>query len=344
VRGTAKKAYMSRSIGIDLGTANTIVYVKGKGIVLREPSVVAIEAKSGKVVAVGSDAKLMLGRTPGSIIAMRPFKDGVIAEFDVTAAMLHQFFKKVSGNTMLTRPRVVICIPYGVTEVEKRAVENATLEAGAQSVALIEEPIAAAIGSGLKIGEARGHMICDIGGGTTEVAVISLGGIVLSTSLRIAGDEMDEAIVGYMRRRFNVLIGESTAELLKKNIGSIHPTADRSEMQVRGRNLLSGLPTTITINSANIREAITEPVSHIVDALRTTLENTPPELSGDIYDSGIMLAGGGALLAGLDVLLSGVTGIRVLRAKHPLDAVAIGIGRVIESEDKYPGAVMYRTR
>jgi len=335
---------MSRSIGIDLGTANTLVYVKGKGIVLREPSVVAIEAKSGKVVAVGSDAKLMLGRTPGSITAMRPLKDGVIAEFDVTAAMLHQFFKKVSGNTMLTRPRVIICIPYGVTEVEKRAVEDATLEAGAQSVALIEEPIAAAIGSGLKIGGARGHMICDIGGGTTEVAVISLGGIVLSTSLRIAGDEMDEAIVGYMRRKFNVLIGDSTAELLKKNIGSIHPTADRGEMAVRGRNLLSGLPTTITINSANIREAITEPVSHIIDALRTTLENTPPELSGDIYDNGIMLAGGGALLAGLDVLLSSVTGIRILRAKYPLDAVAIGIGRVIEAEDKYPGAVMFRSR
>lgn len=311
---------------------------------LREPSVVAIEAKSGKVVAVGSDAKLMLGRTPGSITAMRPLKDGVIAEFDVTAAMLHQFFKKVSGNTMLTRPRVIICIPYGVTEVEKRAVEDATLEAGAQSVALIEEPIAAAIGSGLKIGGARGHMICDIGGGTTEVAVISLGGIVLSTSLRIAGDEMDEAIVGYMRRKFNVLIGDSTAELLKKNIGSIHPTADRGEMAVRGRNLLSGLPTTITINSANIREAITEPVSHIIDALRTTLENTPPELSGDIYDNGIMLAGGGALLAGLDVLLSSVTGIRILRAKYPLDAVAIGIGRVIEAEDKYPGAVMFRSR
>jgi len=335
---------MSRSIGIDLGTANTLVYVKGKGIVLREPSVVAIEAKSGKVVAVGSDAKLMLGRTPGSITAMRPLKDGVIAEFDVTAAMRHQFFKKVSGNTMLTRPRVIICIPYGVTEVEKRAVEDATLEAGAQSVALIEEPIAAAIGSGLKIGGARGHMICDIGGGTTEVAVISLGGIVLSTSLRIAGDEMDEAIVGYMRRKFNELIGDSTAELLKKNIGSIHPTADRGEMAVRGRNLLSGLPTTITINSANIREAITEPVSHIIDALRTTLENTPPELSGDIYDNGIMLAGGGALLAGLDVLLSSVTGIRILRAKYPLDAVAIGIGRVIEAEDKYPGAVMFRSR
>ncbi len=335
---------MSRSIGIDLGTANTLVYVKGKGIVLREPSVVAIEAKSGKVVAVGSDAKLMLGRTPGSITAMRPLKDGVIAEFDVTAAMLHQFFKKASGNTMLTRPRVIICIPYGVTEVEKRAVEDATLEAGAQSVALIEEPIAAAIGSGLKIGGARGHMICDIGGGTTEVAVISLGGIVLSTSLRIAGDEMDEAIVSYMRRKFNVLIGDSTAELLKKNIGSTHPTAVRGEMAVRGRNLLSGLPTTITINSANIREAITEPVSHIIDALRTTLENTPPELSGDIYDNGIMLAGGGALLAGLDVLLSSVTGIRILRAKYPLDAVAIGIGRVIEAEDKYPGAVMFRSR
>lgn len=344
MRGTAIKAYMSRSIGIDLGTANTLVYVKGKGIVLREPSVVAIEAKSGKVVAVGSDAKLMLGRTPGSITAMRPLKDGVIAEFDVTAAMLHQFFKKVSGRTMLTRPRVIICIPYGVTEVEKRAVEDATLEAGAQSVALIEEPIAAAIGSGLRIGGARGHMICDIGGGTTEVAVISLGGIVLSTSLRIAGDEMDEAIVGYMRRKFNVLIGDSTAELLKKNIGSIHPSADRGEMQVRGRNLLSGLPTTITINSANIREAITEPVSHIIDALRTTLENTPPELSGDIYDNGIMLAGGGALLTGLDVLLSSVTGIRVLRAKYPLDAVAIGIGRVIEAADKYPGAVMFRSR
>ena len=335
---------MSRSIGIDLGTANTLVCVKGKGIVLREPSVVAVEARTGKVVAVGSEAKLMLGRTPGSITAMRPLKDGVIAEFDVAAAMLHQFFKKVSGNTMLTRPRVVICIPYGVTEVEKRAVEDATFEAGAQSVALIEEPIAAAIGTGLKIGSSRGNMVIDIGGGTTEVAVISLGGIVLSNSLRVAGDELDEAIVNYLRRKCNVLIGDTTAEMLKKAIGSIHPAADRGEMEVRGRNLLSGLPATVKINSANIREAIKEPVSHIVDALRTTLESTPPELSGDIYDNGIMLAGGGALLGGLDMLLSGVTGIRVRRPKHPLDSVAIGIGRVLESENQFPGAIQYRTR
>ncbi|MCD7944415.1 MAG: rod shape-determining protein [Clostridia bacterium] len=335
---------MGRSIGIDLGTANTIVCVKGKGIVLREPSVVAIESRTGKVVAVGSDAKRMLGRTPGSITAMRPLKDGVIAEFDVAAAMLHQFFKKVSGNTMLTRPRVVICIPYGVTEVEKRAVEDATLEAGAQSVALIEEPIAAAIGTGLKIESPRGNMIIDIGGGTTEVAVISLGGIVLSNSLRVAGDELDEAIVNYMRRKFNILIGESTAERLKKEIGSIHPAAGRGEREVRGRNLLSGLPMTVTINSANIREAISEEITHIVDALSATLESTPPELSGDIYDNGIMLAGGGALLGGLNILLSQLTGIRVIKPKRPLDAVALGIERVLESEDKFPGATQYRTR
>ncbi|MCD7747378.1 MAG: rod shape-determining protein [Firmicutes bacterium] len=335
---------MGRSIGIDLGTANTIVCVKGKGIVLREPSVVAIESRTGKVVAVGSDAKRMLGRTPGSITAMRPLKDGVIAEFDVAAAMLHQFFKKVSGNTMLTRPRVVICIPYGVTEVEKRAVEDATLEAGAQSVALIEEPIAAAIGTGLKIESPRGNMIIDIGGGTTEVAVISLGGIVLSNSLRVAGDELDEAIVNYMRRKFNILIGESTAERLKKEIGSIHPAADRGEREVRGRNLLSGLPMTVTINSANIREAISEEITHIVDALSATLESTPPELSGDIYDNGIMLAGGGALLGGLNILLSQLTGIRVIKPRRPLDAVALGIERVLESEDKFPGATQYRTR
>ncbi|MCD7775970.1 MAG: rod shape-determining protein [Firmicutes bacterium] len=335
---------MGRSIGIDLGTANTIVCVKGKGIVLREPSVVAIESRTGKVVAVGSDAKRMLGRTPGSITAMRPLKDGVIAEFDVAAAMLHQFFKKVSGNTMLTRPKVVICIPYGVTEVEKRAVEDATLEAGAQSVALIEEPIAAAIGTGLKIESPRGNMIIDIGGGTTEVAVISLGGIVLSNSLRVAGDELDEAIVNYMRRKFNILIGEATAERLKKEIGSIHPAADRGEREVRGRNLLSGLPMTVTINSANIREAISEEITHIVDALSATLESTPPELSGDIYDNGIMLAGGGALLGGLNILLSQLTGIRVIKPRRPLDAVALGIESVLESEDKFPGATQYRTR
>ncbi|MBE6563639.1 MAG: rod shape-determining protein, partial [Ruminococcaceae bacterium] len=276
---------MSRSIGIDLGTANTIVYVKDKGIALREPSVVAVESRSKKVVAVGSEAKHMLGKTPGSIIAMRPLKDGVIAEFDFTTQMLRHFFKKVSGNTIFSRPKVMICVPYGVTEVEKRAVQDVTLEAGAQSVGLIEEPIAAAIGSGLKVESPRGSMIVDIGGGTTEVAVTSLGGIVLSTSLRTAGDELDEAIVNYIKRKYNILIGEVTAEYLKKSIGSVHPAADRGIMEVRGRNLLNGLPAIITVSSGEIREAMGEQLAHIIECIRTTLENTPPELSSDIYDT-----------------------------------------------------------
>lgn len=332
---------MSRSIGIDLGTANTIVYVKGKGIALREPSVVAVESRSKRVVAVGSEAKLMLGKTPGSITAMRPLKDGVIAEFDFTTQMLRHFFKKVSGNTIFTRPRVMICVPYGVTEVEKRAVQDVTLEAGAQSVGLIEEPIAAAIGSGLKVESARGSMIVDIGGGTTEVAVTSLGGIVLSTSLRTAGDEIDDAIVSYIKRKYNILIGEVTAEYLKKSIGSVHPAADRGIMEVRGRNLMNGLPAIITITSGEIREAMSEQVGHIIECIRTTLENTPPELSSDIYDNGIMLAGGGALLSGLDLLISEVTGIRAIVAKNPLDSVAVGIGHVIENEN---GGISYRNR
>ncbi len=323
---------MSKSIGIDLGTANTIVYVKGKGIALREPSVVAVESRSKRVVEVGNDAKLMLGKTPGSIIAMRPLKDGVIAEFDYTTQMLRRFFKKVSGNTLFSRPKVMICVPYGVTEVEKRAVQDVTLEAGAQSVGLIEEPIAAAIGSGLKVESARGSMIVDIGGGTTEVAVTSLGGIVLSTSLRTAGDELDDAIVSYVKRKYNILIGEVTAEYLKKSIGSVHPTADRGIMEVRGRNLLNGLPAIITITSGEIREAMSEQIGHILECIKTTLENTPPELSSDIYDNGIMLAGGGALLSGLAVLISQVTGIRATIAKAPLDSVAIGIGHVIEND------------
>ena len=299
-----------KSIGIDLGTANTLVYLRGRGIVLREPSVVAVEAKSRKVVAVGSEAKMMLGKTPGSITAVRPLKNGVIAEFDVTAAMLRFYFKKVSGSTIFSRPKVMICIPYGVTEVEKRAVEDVTLEAGAQSVALIEEPMAAAVGSGLRIEDARGSMIVDIGGGTTEVAVLSLGGIVMSNSMRVAGDELDSAIVAYIKRKYNVLIGETTAEILKKRIGSVHPDTDRGEMEVRGRNLLSGLPAIVTINSAEIREAMSDEVQHIVEAIRSTLENTPPELASDIYDTGIMLSGGGAMLNGLDLLISRVTGIR----------------------------------
>jgi len=332
---------MSKSIGIDLGTANTIVYVRGRGITLREPSVVAVESRSKRVVAVGNEAKLMLGKTPGSITAMRPLKDGVIAEFDYTTQMLRHFFKKVSGNTVFSRPRVMICVPYGVTEVEKRAVQDVTLEAGAQSVGLIEEPIAAAIGSGLKVESARGSMIVDIGGGTTEVAVTSLGGIVLSTSLRTAGDELDEAIVSYIKRKYNILIGEISAEYLKKSIGSVHPAADRGVMEVRGRNLLNGLPAIITVNSAEIREAMGEQLAHIIECIRTTLENTPPELSSDIYDNGIMLSGGGALLAGFDVLITQVTGIKAIVAKNPLDSVAIGIGHVIENDTE---GINYRNR
>ncbi len=332
-----------KNIGIDLGTANTLVYVKGRGIVLREPSVVAVEAKTRKVVAVGRDAKLMLGKTPGSILAMRPLKDGVIAEFDVTASMLRHYFKKVSGNTIFSRPKVIICIPNGVTEVEKRAVEDVTLEAGAQSVALMEEPIAAAIGSGLRVESARGSMIVDIGGGTTEVAILSLGGIVLSTTDRVAGDDLDDAITSYIKRKYNILIGEPAAEMLKKRIGSAHPSTDRGAMEVRGRNLLSGLPATLTITSAEIREAMSDNIQHIVESIRSTLENTPPELAGDIYDTGIMLSGGGALLSGLDLLISRVTGIRTVVAKAPIDSVAVGIGRVIESSGEM-GIVSYRNR
>ncbi len=333
-----------KSIGIDLGTANTIVYLKGRGIVLREPSVVAIDQRGKHVVAVGNEAKLMLGKTPGSITAMRPLKDGVIAEFDATAAMLRHFFKKVSGNTIMSRPKVIICIPYGVTEVEKRAVEDVTLEAGAQSVALIEEPVAAAIGSGLRVEDARGSMIVDIGGGTTEVAVLSLGGIVLSTSLRTAGDELDDAISAYIKRKYSVLIGDVTAEALKKRIGSVHPSYDKGVMEVRGRNLLNGLPAIINVTSAEIRESMADEIRSIIESIRVTLENTPPELSSDIYDTGIVLSGGGALLPGLDLLVSRITGIRTVVAKNPLDCVAIGIGRVIESVGELSGVVNFRGR
>ncbi len=335
---------MGRSIGIDLGTANTIVYVKGKGIVLREPSVVAIEERSKKVVAVGNEAKLMLGKTPGSIVAMRPLQDGVIAEFDFTTAMLRDFFKKAAGASLFSGPRVVVCVPYGVTEVEKRAVEDVTLEAGAQKVALIEEPIAAAIGSGLRVEDARGSMIVDIGGGTTEVAVLSLGGIVLSKSLRIAGDELDEAIVNYIKKKHNILIGEVTAEMLKKKIGSVHPAVDRGYMEIQGRNLLNGLPAIINVSSAEVREAMHEQIVHIIEAIRSTLESTPPELAADIYDNGIMLAGGGALLGGLDALISYVTGVKVTIAKNPLDCVAIGIGHVLESIGDISESVLFRNR
>lgn len=333
---------MAKHIGIDLGTANTLVYMKGKGVILREPSVVAINKLTKKVVAVGGDAKRMLGKTPGNIVAYLPLKDGVIADFDVTAKMLHQFFAKTAADSIFSSPSVIICIPHDVTEVERRAVEDATFEAGAKNVALIDEPVAAAIGAGLRINGPRGSMIVDIGGGTTEVAVMSLGGIVSSRSLRTAGNVIDTEIINFMKREFQVLIGEGTAEALKKNIGSVYPGLDRGEMEIRGRNLRTGLPAVLTITSAYMRAAMKPQIDKILETVCSTLESTPPEISADIYDFGIMLAGGGALLGGLAPLLSERTGVRVTVAKKPLDCVALGIGRVIETGMR--GVVNYRSR
>ena len=324
---------MAKQIGIDLGPSNTMIYVKDKGIVLRAPSVVTIDRATHEVIASGATAKRMLGKTPTSILAFRPVKDGVIADFDITSLMLNQFFQKVEAGSMLSRPSVVICVPYGITEVERRAVEDASYEAGARSVSLIEEPIAAAIGTGLKVAGARGNMIVDIGGGTTEVAVISLGGIVASNTLRVAGDAFDAAIVSYMKVRHSVLIGEATAELLKMRIGSAHPRYDRGELQVWGRSLRNGLAACITVQSGEIREAITEQLELIAASVKAALEETPPELSADIFDTGIMLTGGCSLIPGLPQLLEDSTGIRVRLSKHPFDSVCMGIGRCVETSD-----------
>lgn len=333
---------MNKQIGIDLGTANTLFYMKGRGIVLREPSVVAKNKVTGKVVSVGSDAKKMLGKTPGTIAALRPLKGGVIADFEVTAEMLHQFFRKINTGGFFSRPNVIICIPYGVTEVEKKAFEDAAFDAMSRSVDLLEEPIAAAIGAGLRIGSPRGSMIVDIGGGTTEVAVISLDGIVVSRSLRIAGDELDDAIVQYVKHRFNMNIGIATAEELKKRIGSVHWSADSSEMDIRGRNMKTGLPSTLHLTSGDIREATEEQVDRVIDTIKSTLENTPPELSADIFDSGIMLAGGGAQLRGLPALITERTGLKVNVAARPLDCVALGIGKGIEDPRIIRNVILYR--
>ena len=319
----------SRDIGIDLGTANTLVYMKGKGIVMREPSVVAMDVKENMVMAVGSEAKEMIGRTPGSISAVRPLKDGVIADFDVTSDMLKYFIRTAVHSTVFSRPRVVICIPSGVTEVERRAVDEAARNAGAKAVELVEEPMAAAIGAGLQVNEAAGCMVVDIGGGTSEVAVISLGDIVTKCSVRTAGD-FDEAIISYIKKKYNLLIGERTAEDIKIRIGSAFPYEDETTMDVKGRNLVDGLPKNITISSEEVREALADPVSAIVDAIRSTLESTPPELSADIIDNGIMLTGGGAMLRGLDVLVSRETGMPVHVAENPLDCVAIGTGKCLD--------------
>ncbi|MGQ9498388.1 MAG: rod shape-determining protein [Desulfotomaculales bacterium] len=324
----------SRDMGIDLGTANTLVYVKGKGIVLCEPSVVAIQRDTDQILAVGEEAKQMLGRTPGNIIAVRPMKDGVIADFDTTQAMIRYFINRaLRHRTFFIRPRVVIGVPSGVTAVEERAVREAAMQAGAREAYLIEEPMAAAIGAGLPVHEPTGNMIVDIGGGTTEVAVISLGGIVTSCSIRIAGDEMDEAIMQYIKRTYNLMIGERTAEEIKIKIGTAYPVENEEKEEVRGRDLVAGLPKTITITSKEVHHALSEPVAAIIEAIRNTLEKTPPELASDIMDRGIVMAGGGALLRGLDRLVAEQTGMPVHLADEPLLAVAYGTGKVLENID-----------
>ncbi|MBW4827278.1 MAG: rod shape-determining protein [Clostridiaceae bacterium] len=321
----------TKDMGIDLGTANTLVYIKGKGIIIREPSVVAIHTNTKEVLAVGEEAKKMIGRTPGHIVAIRPLKDGVIADFNVTQSMLKYFIKKANQKRSIFQPRVVVCVPSGVTEVEKRAVEEATIHAGARDAYLIEEPMAAAIGAGLPVQEPTGSMIVDIGGGTTEVAIISLGGIVTSRSIRIGGDELDESIVNYIKKEYSLMIGERTAEEVKIVIGSADEKGKETKMQIRGRDLITGLPKTTEITSSEIHEAMKEPISNIIDAIKFTLEKTPPELASDIMELGIMLTGGGALLNGIDRLIKSETGMPVHIAEDPLDCVAIGTGRALES-------------
>jgi rod shape-determining protein MreB and related proteins len=325
----------TQDIGIDLGTTNTLVYVKGRGITIREPSVVAVDQKSNppKVVAVGAEAKEMIGRTPGSIVAMHPLKNGVIADFDVTAEMIENFIRRIIRKKPFSKIRILICIPSGVTEVERKAVHDAARSAGASLVSLIEAPMAAAIGAGLPVSEATGNMVIDIGGGTSEVAVISLGEVVTSFSGRIAGDELDKAVVAYIKKKYNLLIGERTAEDIKIKIGSAYPYEGEGSMNIKGRNIMDGLPKNVDVTSEEIREAMAEPVSQIVDAIRNALEKTPPELASDIMDSGIMLTGGGAMLRGLDKLIAEETKIPVKIANNPIDCVAAGTGICLNSQN-----------
>lgn len=324
-----------RDIGIDLGTASILVYVRGKGIVLREPAVVSIDKNTGKMLAVGEEARKMLGRTPGNIVAIRPLAEGVISDYDVTEKMLQYFLRKVSAKKLLFKPRVVICVPSGVTEVEKRAVLQAAYESGAKKTYLIEEPIAAAIGAGLDISKPCGHMIVDVGGGTTDIAVISLGGAVITDCIKIAGDIFDDAIVRYMRKKHNLLIGERTGELMKINIGSAYPRVEQASMDVTGRNLVSGLPKTITVTSDEMLEALDECVQNIVEKVHSVLERTPPELAADISEMGIMMTGGGALLYGLDKIIQEKTKIQVFVAEDPVSCVALGTGRALEALDLF---------
>lgn len=327
---------ISKEIGIDLGTSNTLIFVKGKGIVLREPTVVAINTISKKVLAVGLEAKNMIGRTPENIVAIRPLKDGVIADFDMTQQLLRHFIQKITGKSTFAKSKIVICFPSGVTDVEKRAINEATNQAGARKVMLIEEPMAAAIGAELPVNEAIGSMVVDIGGGTTEVAVISLGGVVVSNSLRVAGDELDVSIISYIKREFNLLIGERTAENIKIQLGSVFPDPEEEEksMQISGRDLITGLPKIITITESQINDALKDSINLILDIIKITLEQIPPELSGDVMDKGIMLTGGGALLNGLDKLIYSETHIPAYIAEFPLDCVAIGAGHSLDMMDK----------
>ena len=322
--------FMGRDMAVDLGTANTLVYVRGRGTVLNEPSVVAINTKTGAILAVGAEAKRMIGRTPGHILAIRPLKDGVIADFDVTEKMLRYFIQKVHKRRVLAKPRVVVCVPSGITGVEQRAVEEAAIAAGARAAYIIEEPMAAAIGAGLPVHEPAGNMVVDIGGGTTEVAVISLGGIVTALSIRIGGDELDEAIIAYIKKEYSLALGERTAEEIKMAIGSAFPLPDEPNAELRGRDLVTGLPKTIMVSSEEIRRAIEEPVNAIVDAVKSTLDRTPPELAADIMDKGMVLTGGGALLKGLDERLKHETGMPVHLTENPLSCVAIGSGKCLE--------------
>ncbi len=322
-----------RDLGIDLGTANTLVYMKGRGIVVREPSVVALRTDTGVIRSVGEEAKRMIGRTPGNIVAVRPMKDGVIADYETTTTMLKYFIRQALTKKSLLagKPRVIVCVPSGVTAVENRAVVDATLQAGAREAATIEEPMAAAIGAGLPVGDPTGSMVVDIGGGTTEVAIISLGGIVTSRSIRVAGDEMDEAIMNHIKRNYNLLIGERTAEELKMNIGSALPEEAGGELEIRGRDLVSGLPKTINITGREVANALSDTVTSILDAVKVTLEKSPPELAADIMDRGIVLTGGGALLHQLDRFLSKETGMPVIVAENPLDCVALGTGKALDN-------------
>jgi rod shape-determining protein MreB len=323
-------AFLGRDMAVDLGTANTLVYVRGRGIVLNEPSVVALNTNTGQIVAVGVEAKRMIGRTPGNIVAVRPLKDGVIADFDVTERMLRYFIQKVHRRSHLAKPRIVVAVPSGITGVEQSAVKEAGHQAGARRVYIIEEPMAAAIGAGLPVNEPTGNMVVDIGGGTTEVAVISLGGIVTSQSIRIGGDELDEAIVAFVKKEYSLALGERTAEEIKMALGSAYPLEEELHAEIRGRDLLSGLPKTVIVSTEDIRRAIDEPVTAIIDAVKSTLDRTPPELAADLMEQGVVLTGGGSLLHGLDARLQHETGMPIVVARDPLNCVAIGSGQCLE--------------